>query len=330
MPDHQMTHDPDNDRYICTTCGVTYHSPELKTRCIGVTLYQWGEWPEHLLTKKQLSDAGFQTGKKLPSPAGAVWRDKSPNGIMYLYDRGQGIPKKEVTPEQKSKLDEARKKAVAGWYCSRCGDSFGHYRSPGALCNTCIDHDEMVEWAQRQLASNSVIMDTETTGLRPGYSEIIEICFMTISGEVLLNTRIKPQHPERMFESGESGLCAYNIHGIHPDMLVDAPSFPDVYPKIREIMEAYPVLIYNRDFDMPMLRGDIQRHELPAFNPKDIDCVMLAYSQWVGECSSYHRGYRYQSLGGGHSALEDCLAVIDRMRTMAADEKQTENQTNGF
>jgi hypothetical protein len=52
--------------------------------------YKWGAWPPHLLTKKQMDDAGFQTGAQLPPPAGKVKREKSLDGFMYLYDSNLG------------------------------------------------------------------------------------------------------------------------------------------------------------------------------------------------------------------------------------------------
>jgi len=64
----------------CIVCRQTWKNPPT-SQCPGVIVYAWGKWPEHLLTKKQMGDAGFQTGKKLPPPAGLVRRAKSPAGF---------------------------------------------------------------------------------------------------------------------------------------------------------------------------------------------------------------------------------------------------------
>jgi hypothetical protein len=187
--------------FRCTACKKAWRDEnKIYPGCLGVPVYPWGAWPDHLLTKKQMSDAGYQTGKKLPAPAGACHREKSPGGIMWLYDSGDGIPKKPISDAQREHLKKIREEARKGWYCARCGDAFGHYRTPGALCNICLDHDEMVAWSRSVLQGDFVILDTETTGLTPDYNEIIEICVMDKSGTKLLDTRIKPQQPERMFE----------------------------------------------------------------------------------------------------------------------------------
>jgi DNA polymerase-3 subunit epsilon len=43
------------------------------------------------------------------------------------------------------------------------------------------------------------------------------------------------------------------------------------------------------------------------------------HAQWAGDWSDYHEGYRYHPLCGGHRALEDCLAALDRIKQIAAD-----------
>ncbi|MFE7243986.1 hypothetical protein [Streptomyces sp. NPDC057580] len=45
--------------------------------------------------------------------------------------------------------------------------------------------------------------------------------------------------------------------------------------------------------------------------------VMIPYSNWVGDWSGYWGNYSWQPLNGGHRALGDCRAVLDRLRTMA-------------
>jgi DNA polymerase III subunit epsilon len=317
MPEHQIEQLGEKS-YRCVVCGNTHWKP-LTGRCIGVTLYRWGEWPEHLLTKKQMSDAGFQTGKKLPTPAGAVWRDKSPGGIMYLFDRAQGTPKKQVTQEQKTKLDAARKKAVQGWYCVRCECHLSRYIKGGGLCGRCRDYDEAIAWARQQFERGFLILDTETTGLHAGFNEIIEVAVIDHLGKKLFESRIRPQEPEKMFERGSRGVCAHDIHGIDPEQLEDAPAFPQVYMKLRDILKGQRLIIYNREFDLSMLRGDCRRHNLPTLKFKWDACAMEWYSQYVGE-ERYNGGYYWQSLNGGHTALEDCLAVLERMKRMAKTE----------
>lgn len=98
MKQHILTHQQDS-RYHwfeCAVCGGSWKSKPV-SKCPGVKVYAWGQWPENLLTKKQMAEAGFQTGVNLPAPAAAVYRKKSPDGVMWLYDRAQGVAKEQAS-----------------------------------------------------------------------------------------------------------------------------------------------------------------------------------------------------------------------------------------
>ena len=251
----------------CIVCLQKWRS-EPTSACPGVPVYGWGKWPEHLLTKKQMGEAGYQTGKKLPPPAGAAHRDKSPDGWMWLYDRAQGVPKQPISDEAKAKLKAAAEKSKAGWYCTRCGgptgwvDSKGyfhakHYNPPG-MCVECADRDAAITWARDLLAGEFLVLDTETSGLNAGYHEIVQIAVINQAGDVLLDTYVQPQCPERLIERGD-GVSASDINGITPDMLTAAPTWPEVAEQLRQIVAGKPVVIYNAAFDEAMIAGDCER-----------------------------------------------------------------------
>lgn len=297
----------------------------------GLPVFGWGEWPPHLMTKKQLDDAGYQTGKLLPSPAAKVYRSKSPGGVMWLYDVAQAVPKKVLSDDQKAKIKAARDAAAL---CPRCNQRsrvytkyFPRYskgRQRGywnehrwwAYCEVC--EAELATMRRRQevaqemaeiLAQNPVILDTETSALD---GEIIEIAAIDADGTVLLNQRLNPKRPEEIIASG-----AYRVHGIHPDSLALCPTFHDVYWQLSDLLANRLVVIYNADFDRPRLWDDCQRWGLPTLWVDNWYCAMLAYARWVGEWSNYHGDYRWQPLPGArHGALEDCRATLELMRSI--------------
>lgn len=327
MSEHQF--EPTDYGHRCAVCGQSWK--KLPTiQCPGVMVYAWGKWPEHLLTKKQMGDAGFQTGKKLPPPAGLCWRDKSPDGVMYLYDQAQAIPKKPLTDEARANLKTAGQKSRQGWYCTRCNQPTGYvnsrgyfhavYLNPPGLCMHCQDREGAAEWARGLLAGEFVILDTETTDLSAGYGEIVQIAVINHAGETLLDTYVNPYNPDRLMERrGESGRSASDINGITPDMLLGAPVWPFVYARLLEVVAGRKVVIYNAGFDEAMIAGDCQRHGI-QHHPLNADCAMLAYAQYVGDWSSYWKDYRWQPLNGGHTALSDCLACLALIRGMAKEE----------
>lgn len=309
----------------CMACGQSWKG-QPKSVCPGVKLYSWGKWPENLLTKKQLADAGYSTGASLlPAPAGAVWRDKSPDGIMWLYDRDKAKPKRVLSAEAKAVVSANAKRLAQGWCCARCGERLKRYK--GGYCEDCTVHNRARDWA-RDLLSRSdewVILDTETTGLTAGWAEIIDLALIDGHGKVLLDTYVKPEHPERVFNHGGRDCSAYDIHGIHPDALESAPTFPDVYEEVFRLVKNKTVLIYNAPFDIGMLEGDCEQYHLPRLDADDWQDVMIPYSRWVGEYSRYWGDYRWQPLDGGHSALSDCLATLNVLKRMAEMEKISES-----
>lgn len=330
MSAHQL--ETVDGRYHCSVCGQRWKYEPGPT-CPGVKVYAWGKWPENLLTKKQMSDVGLQTGKKLPAPAGAVHREKSPGGVMWLYDKNQGVPKKQITDEARAKLKAAAEKSRAGWYCPRCGEphyyydrsSYHHWKpvcySPPSICRQCRDKENSMHWAQALLQQEFLVLDTETTGLESGYNEIIQIAVVSSTGETLLDTYVKAQHPERMFEYSRKGRCAHDIHGISPEMLEGAPAWPEVFAKLRGLLKGQIVTIYNASFDIAFLCAHSEAYCLPRLKARVWIDVIGPYAAWVGNWSPYWENYSYPPLNGGHAAADDCRAVIDVIRTMAGVER---------
>ncbi len=315
--------------FACTACLQKWKA-EPMSACPGVPVYGWGKWPEHLLTKKQMGAAGFQTGKKLPPPAGAAHRDKSPDGWLWLYDKGAGVPKRPISDEQKAKLKAAAEKSRAGWYCTRCGQPIGwvdgrgyfhaQHQTPPGLCMICADHDAASQWARDLLAGEFLVLDTETSGLEAGYHEIVQIAVINQAGDVLLDTYVQPQHPERLIER-INGVSASDINGITLEMLADAPLWPEVAAQLRQIVHGKTVIIYNADFDEGMIGGDCRRHSIPPLE-METACAMLMYAQFVGDYSPHWDDYRWQPLNGGHTALADCRACLEVIREMAKEAEE--------
>src|SRR5690348_1536630 len=83
-------------KHECKVCGKRWKNEPQYLDCVGVPVYEWGNWGAELFTKKQLLEKGYHPGK----PAGAVYRSKSPDGIMWLYRIEDGTPKKQLTEKQ--------------------------------------------------------------------------------------------------------------------------------------------------------------------------------------------------------------------------------------
>ncbi|MDP8935009.1 MAG: 3'-5' exonuclease [Cyanobacteriota bacterium] len=267
-----------------------------------LTKYSWwggaNEPPPHLKTKKQLGELGLSPLK----PSGVIETRKYD---VFLYDSTNPEscrPKRKLPPTQLETLAANRLKAKIK------RDYREWYREVGFIER---DRVSAVLWAREQLNQKDwVILDTETTGLYD--AEIVEIAIIDTLGKILLDTLIKPSIsiPAEVTE----------IHGISDAMVADAPTFPEVYPRIDAALKDKRVLIYNSAFDIKILNYCCRFHTLPILNlTKRSACLMEWVAQWAGNWSCYHKDYRYVPLNGGHRALGDCTAAFELIKLMAAD-----------
>jgi hypothetical protein len=271
------------------------------------------------LTKKQLDQAGYQTGKNLPKPCAAFDYSDNPNGYLLAYNPAEAVPKKTMTEAQKAAIEKANYMAQRVVVpCIRCENRELVMTRKKSLdpkwqtfiCDTCGDGLDAAEWAYKVMAEPEkyCVLDSETTDYT---GEMIEVGILDLVGNVLLNQRIKP--------IGEMSEGAFAVHGISLEMLANEPTFPEVYPRILEAIGDKTLLIYNASFDMGILWGDCKRYDLKTIK-NETECMMHWYAQFYGDWSNYWGNYKWQSLwGGDHSAIGDCRATLSLLRMMAKD-----------
>ena len=202
---------------------------------VELTKYSWwgesNEPPPHLKTKKQLGELGLSPLK----PSGVIPTQKYD---VFLYDSTNPEscrPKRKPSPKQLETLAANRLKAKIK------RDYREWYREVGFIER---DRVSAVLWAREQLSQNDwVILDTETTGSYD--AEIVEIAIIERTEETLLDTLIKPSIP--------IPAEVTEIHGITDEMVADAPTFPQVYPRIDAALKKKRVIIYNASFDIKIL-----------------------------------------------------------------------------
>lgn len=162
-----------------------------------------------------------------------------------------------------------------------------------------------MEWAQRMLGNpNAVIIDTETTGLS-GSAEMVQLAIIGIDGQTRYNSLLRPTVliPDDVVM----------LHGITSEHVQDAPTLLAEIGKIRPILEAGPVIVYNAKFDIRILRQSVKAYGLPDgwVSTLDVHCAMLQYT-------AYRNSQKWLRLNGGnHEAVGDCLATLDVIRQMA-------------
>lgn len=124
-------------------------------------------------------------------------------------------------------------------------------------------------WLEQLFASDFVVLDTETTGLRRR-DEVIEIALLDRDGHVLFESLVWPK-------SGSVPADASRVHGLNLADLHGAPTWPSVLEPLRDLTAGRRVLAWNAPFDERLTLQSSRlwhvRHGLPAF-----ECVMRAYA----------------------------------------------------
>lgn len=173
-----------------------------------------------------------------------------------------------------------------------------------------FDRQDAAQWAANLLSNptNWAILDTETTGFSQE-AEIVQLSVLSPDGTTLLDTLVKPEGP--------IDPSAQDIHKITPEMLADAPTFPQIFQNLLDIVSTRRLVIYNAKYDLRIINQCIFRNLL-AVPIIHADCAMLWYSQWVGEWNQRNQNYKWQKLpGGDHTALGDCRAVLKLIHQMS-------------
>lgn len=167
-----------------------------------------------------------------------------------------------------------------------------------------------------------LVLDTETTGLYEG--EIVQIAIINSAGQTLLNTLVKPVFP--------IPSDATAIHGITDEMVESSPTWLDLAPKIKTLLEGKLLVVYNAVYDRKMMHQTAERHGLPKVEWKDIcswHCAMEAFAEFYGDYNRYRGSYRWQKLviaarhcgvpyEDAHNALVDCQMALGVTKHMLA------------
>jgi DNA polymerase-3 subunit epsilon len=169
------------------------------------------------------------------------------------------------------------------------------------------------------------IVDTETTGLLSDPDgQIIEIAAVNPAGEVVFHSLVKPDVPV--------SSAATKVHGITDADLVVAPTFPEIWRPLTDVLTSVPLIFcYNMIFDHTMLKKTAKRFGcvMHPIKIQEWKCMMVAYAKYHGVWDSYHKSYTYQKLhvacarlgvplSQSHRATGDCLNTLGLMRALAA------------
>lgn len=134
------------------------------------------------------------------------------------------------------------------------------------LDNELSRTDFIRQRASKLILGDTVIIDTETTGIRDD-SEIVEIAILAVDGSVLLHELIKPLNP--------IDPHAIAVHGITDEMVQNCPTFSDLSNKIYSILKNKTVVAHNVEFDIKRLAFEFKRSGYTDYGATATECTML-------------------------------------------------------
>lgn len=146
-----------------------------------------------------------------------------------------------------------------------------------------------------------IVLDVETTGLDYTKEKIIEF------GAVkLVNGKIKDKFETLINAKQHIRKSSMAVHGITEEMLEDAPTEEEIFPKIFEFIGDYPIVAHNAIFDFSFLNRTSKRlYDKPLENhhidtqfmfkelyPQLESCGLEALMSTFGvDFSTRHRAY---------------------------------------
>lgn len=157
--------------------------------------------------------------------------------------------------------------------------------------------------------ANFVVIDTETTGIRTGGNDIIELTAIKFENFIpvsMFSTLLKPRKP--------IPEDATRINGITDEMVQFAPAFAQIKSSLEAFVGNYPIVAHNAEFDVKFLHVsgmEFQQDtvfydtlELSRLHIRETDGTKLASYKLANvcdECCIY--------FDGAHRSSADALAT---------------------
>ncbi len=150
-----------------------------------------------------------------------------------------------------------------------------------------------------------VVLDTETTGLKPnGGDRLVEIGCIELINHVASGESFQCYvNPQRDMPEG-----AFNVHGLSSQFLADKPIFADVAEDIRAFLRDDKLIIHNAAFDLGFLNAEFKRIGGESIPPSQaIDTVALARKKYPGAPASLDALCRRFEIDNSHRTLHGAL-----------------------
>ena len=162
-----------------------------------------------------------------------------------------------------------------------------------------------------------IALDVETTGLKEGVDEIIEIAAVKFSTSTVLetfHTLVKPHY--------SLPLKTARLTGITPASLADAPTFAQAAPDLVRFIRAYPIIGHSIDFDIRMLQAQGMRFSQPIYDTFELATLLIPGAPGYGLSAIaklfgiVHRD-AHRALADADATRQVFLFLLDRIEALA-------------
>ncbi len=179
-----------------------------------------------------------------------------------------------------------------------------------------------------QLKKPLAFIDLETTGINLGIDRIVEIAIVKIMADGTKNVKRKLVNPEMPIPKAAS-----DVHGITDDMVKDAPTFKQVAPELKQMLDGCDLAGFNSNrFDIPLLMEEFLRVaiDFDMKNRKLVDVQNIYHKLEPRTLSAAYKFYCNKNLDGAHSAEVDATATYDILQAQTEKYKELGNTVDSI
>ena len=128
-----------------------------------------------------------------------------------------------------------------------------------------------------------IVLDTETTGLRPSEGHrVIEIAAIEIIDYLPTGKNYQQYiNPQR-----DVPEASFKVHGLSYEFLKDKPLFEQIVIEFLEFVGKDPIIAHNVDFDIGFLNYELNACGQDSLKNKKIDTVSIAREKFPGQSVS--------------------------------------------
>ena len=128
-----------------------------------------------------------------------------------------------------------------------------------------------------------IVLDTETTGLRPSEGHrVIEIAAIEIVDYLPTGKNYQQYiNPQR-----DVPETSFKVHGLSYEFLKDKPLFEQIVTEFLEFVGKDPIIAHNVDFDIGFLNYELNACGKDSLKNEKIDTVSIARERFPGQSVS--------------------------------------------